>query len=36
LVADDFLLKPVDLQTLLSCVQARVRSCPHPSAFAGL
>jgi CheY-like chemotaxis protein len=25
LVADDFLVKPVDLQTLLSCVQARVR-----------
>ena len=28
LVADDFLVKPVDLQTLLSCVQARVRSRP--------
>jgi DNA-binding response OmpR family regulator len=27
-VADDFLVKPVDLQMLLSCVQARVRSCP--------
>ena len=25
---DDFLLKPVGLQTLLSCVQARVRSNP--------
>jgi CheY-like chemotaxis protein len=24
--ADDFLLKPVDLQSLLNCVQARVRS----------
>jgi CheY-like chemotaxis protein len=31
LVADDFLMKPVDLQMLLSCVQARVRSCPPPS-----
>jgi FMN-dependent dehydrogenase len=28
LVADGFLVKPVGLQTLLSCVQARVRSCP--------
>jgi CheY-like chemotaxis protein len=26
---DDFLLKPVDLQRLLSCVQARVRSAPQ-------
>jgi CheY-like chemotaxis protein len=25
---DDFLLKPVGLQTLLSCVQTRVRSNP--------
>jgi CheY-like chemotaxis protein len=36
LVADDFLVKPVDLQTLLRCVQARIRSCPHPSVFARL
>ena len=26
LVADNFLVKPVELQTLLGCVQARVRS----------
>ena len=36
LVADDFLVKPVDLQTLLSSVQARVRSCLPPSVFARL